>query len=173
MKDATPDGLLERLIIGAGAKNESGLAIALGISTQSIYNAKKKDKIPPAWGVEIAKTFGVSLDWLFFGRGPMRPEKEQPTSQPQPVQAQPSETSSATPCARCEKLEAKLEKVESQRDELADENRKLLRENGLLREENATLRERQRNKEQASLFDERQHIPSSDDVLQRRPPACK
>lgn len=75
-------------------------------------------------------------------------------------------------CARCEKLEAKLERVEGQRDELADENRRLLKENGLLREENATLRERQR-KEQVSPFDEQQHIPSSDDVLQRRPPACK
>lgn len=46
MKDATTDGVLERLIIGAGTKNEPGLAIALGISAQSIYNAKKKIKFP-------------------------------------------------------------------------------------------------------------------------------
>ena len=172
MKDATTGGILERLIIGAGTKNEPGLAIALGISAQSIYNAKKKDKIPPAWGIEIAKTFGVSSDWIFFGLGPMRPGEARPTSTPHSEQVQPSETASTIPCARCEKLEAKLEKVENQRDELADENRRLLKENGLLREENATLRERQR-REEASPFDERQHIPSSDDVLQRCPPVCK
>ena len=161
MKDATDESVLGRLIAGAGVKNELGLAAFLGISGQSIYNAKKKGKIPPLWGVEVAKTFGVSLDWTFLGRGPMRLGEEQAIRTPQPEQTQPSKTASTTPCARCEKLEAKLEKVEGQRDELAEENRKLLKENGLLREENATLRERQ-HKEQASLFDERRRIPPSD-----------
>lgn len=169
MKDATTDDILERLIIGAGTKNEPGLAIALGISAQSIYNAKKKDKIPPAWGIEIAKTFGVSLDWIFFGRGSMRPEEVEPTSTPHPEQTQPSETTSITSCARCEKLEAKLEKVEKQRDDLVEENRKLLKENGTLREENATLRERQR-KEQASPFGESRSITKA--MQYGPPPSC-
>lgn len=158
MKDATTDGVLERLIIGAGTKNEPGLAIALGISAQSIYNAKKKNKIPPAWGIEIAKTFGVSLDWIFFGRGPMRLGEVQPTSHPQSAQTQLSETANAMPCTRCERLEAKmdrlenkLEKVEDQRDELADENRKLLKENGTLRERLARLEEREDNKDNGGL----------------------
>lgn len=90
----------------------------------------------------------------------MRPGEAQPTSTSQPKQAQPSETASTTPCARCERLEARLERVEGQRDELVDENRRLLKENGLLREENATLRERQR-KEQASPFDEHQKMPET------------
>ena len=47
MKDATDESVLGRLIAGAGVKNELGLAAFLGISGQSIYNAKKKGKIPP------------------------------------------------------------------------------------------------------------------------------
>lgn len=135
MKDATDDGVLERLIAGSGVKNELGLAAFLGISGQSIYNAKKKRKIPPLWGVEVAKTFGVSLDWIFFGRGPMRPGEDACVSTPQPEQAQ------TTPCARCEKLEAKLEKVENQRDELIEENRRLWKENAEIRERAARLDE--------------------------------
>ncbi len=90
----------------------------------------------------------------------MRPAEDDAVPTQRPEQAQPPQTTDATPCARCEKLEAKLEKVENQRDELVEENRNLLKENGLLREENATLRERWR-REQGTLFDERKPTPPS------------
>lgn len=59
--------MLRRLVDAAGAKNESALAAAIGISHQAVYNAKKKGVIPPAWVHAIAVRFGVSTDWLFFG----------------------------------------------------------------------------------------------------------
>lgn len=182
MKDATTDGILERLIIGAGTKNEPGLAIALGISAQSIYNAKKKEKIPPAWGIEIAKTFGVSLDWIFFGRGPMRPREAQPTGTPQLEQTQPIEPASITPCVRCERLEeelaeerrerrglsAELREVNAELRRLARENSELIKENAELRkekpEENLTISELRKRKIEGTLspLDEQKNIPPSD-----------
>ena len=153
----TPDDIVGRLVLASGAKNELGLAAFLGISAQSIYNARKKNKIPPAWGVEIAKTFNVSSDWIFFGRGSMHPQNSPETTDSPPI------------CSRCIKLENKLEKVENQRDDLAAENRRLWKENAALREENATLRERQRKEDQASLFDERKDFRRNDEPLQTRP----
>jgi hypothetical protein len=61
------EAMLRRLMDAAGAKNESALAAAIGISHQAVYNAKKKGVIPPAWVYTIAVGFGVSTDWLFFG----------------------------------------------------------------------------------------------------------
>ena len=75
MKDETWESVLQRMMQASNSSNESVLASRLGISAQSVYNARKKQQIPPAWVLEIAKTFNVTTDWLFFGRGPMRPEK--------------------------------------------------------------------------------------------------
>ena len=163
---------MSRILSALNVKTDSELARALNITPPSVASARQKKQVPINWIEKISKNKNISLDWLYYGLGSMHPGEAQPAGTSRPEQTQPSETASTTQCARCEKLEAKLERVEGQRDELADENRRLLKENGLLREENATLRERQR-KEQASLFDERQHIPCSDDVVQNRPAACK
>lgn len=163
----------ERLIFLRGSVARRPFAKQIGVTESTLRNYEQEKSSPTAETIEtICKKLRIAPEWLILGTGPMHIKEAQPTSTPQPEQAQPSETTSTIQCTRCEKLEAKLERVEGQRDELVEENRRLLKENGLLREENATLRERQRKK-QASLFDELQHIPSSDDVLQRRPPACK
>ena len=151
---------LNRIMQALNVNSDSELARKLGIKPPSVASARKRLQIPTGWIENVSVLANVSTDWLFFGRGPIHPGEEQSTGTPQPEQVQPSEMASTTPCARCEKLEAKLEKVEGQRDDLADENRRLLKENGLLREENATLRERQR-KEQASPFDEHQKMPKT------------
>ena len=75
MKDETWEAVLQRMMQVSNSSNESVLASRLGLSAQSVYNARKKQQIPPAWVLEIAKTFNVTTDWLFFGRGPMRPEE--------------------------------------------------------------------------------------------------
>lgn len=164
----------ERISMLRGKISREEFSEGTGVSGQTLYKYEKRLSTPTIEFVDLlCKKFKISHRWLITGDGPMRLEEGQPTSMPAPEQAQPSETASTTTCVRCERLEAKLERVEGQRDELAEENRVLLRENGALREENATLRERQRKK-QASPFDEQQHIPSSDDVLQRcLPPRCK
>lgn len=76
MKDETWESVLQRMMQVSNSSNESVLASRLGLSAQSVYNARKKQQIPPAWVLEIAKTFNVTTDWLFFGRGPMSPEED-------------------------------------------------------------------------------------------------
>jgi transposase-like protein len=61
------DALFERLLRVTGAKTDSALARILNIKPQSVVAAKKRRQIPPAWVVSLAREYGVSTDWLFFG----------------------------------------------------------------------------------------------------------
>ena len=61
------EAILARLLEATGSKNEAALGTVIGITHQAVSNAKKKGSIPPAWVLEIARRFGVSADWLFFG----------------------------------------------------------------------------------------------------------
>lgn len=157
MEVETWKDMLDRLFEATNSSTEVALAARLGISSQSIYNAKKKKQIPPNWIFEVSKTFGVSSDWLFFGRGPMRPGE--PAPEPQTPAEQPViPTKTAEHCPRCERLEEKLEEMEKERREkdkelrelsaelrvVSAENRDLWIENGNLRVICATLEERQK-----------------------------
>lgn len=61
------ENILQRLLQATGSKNASELANALGLSPQSVYSAKIKRKIPPAWIFSAAESFNVSADWIYFG----------------------------------------------------------------------------------------------------------
>ena len=74
MEDATVDALLRRMMLATETKRESNLAQILGVTPQALYSAKKKESIPPAWVMDIATRWGVSLDWLYFGQGTMKRE---------------------------------------------------------------------------------------------------
>jgi len=68
-----------RILKAAGARNDSDLARALGITPQSVKGSKDKGKIPPSWITAISKKFRVSADWILYGEGPMkRREKHSP-----------------------------------------------------------------------------------------------
>jgi hypothetical protein len=69
------DGILERIRIALNAKNDTGIAQALGIKQPSVASARKQNKIPPAWVHKVAEDRSVSADWLFFGRGEMTVRK--------------------------------------------------------------------------------------------------
>ena len=68
MNNATPD-TLERLLQGAGLRRDSQLAEILGVSPQAVSQARRKGKIPDGWVLKVAAQFGLSTDWIFFGRG--------------------------------------------------------------------------------------------------------
>lgn len=70
MKDANAVEVMDRLMVATGADSISALAAAIGVSHQSVYSARK-GVIPPAWVLDVAKRFGTSTDWLFFGTGTM------------------------------------------------------------------------------------------------------
>lgn len=143
---------------------DAALAKILGIKAPSVAAAKKRQQIPTGWVEKIALQYGVSADWIFFGRGPMTiieaegvPPDE--ASRPQPSHIAP----------RIDQLERELELERGERRELAAENRRLyqekedvLRENGLLREKIARLEgELGRG---PSLFDEHHNTRPSEDA---------
>lgn len=65
----TSTALVERLVKATPGGSVASLADLLGVSTQAIYNAKNKGKIPKSWIIDVAEKTGASADWLLFGRG--------------------------------------------------------------------------------------------------------
>ena len=63
------DAIFERIKTALSAKNDSEVAIALGIKQQSVTSARKREKIPPGWIIRVAVERDVSSDWLLFGIG--------------------------------------------------------------------------------------------------------
>lgn len=77
MEDATYIDVLDRLKEATGATSDQDLAVKLNLSKQSIADARSRKTVPPAWIPKTAQIFGVSTDWLFFGREPMRGNAQQ------------------------------------------------------------------------------------------------
>lgn len=69
MNSATPE-TLDRLLQGAGLRRDSQLAELLGVSPQAVSQARRKGRIPDGWVLKVAAQFGLSTDWIFFGREP-------------------------------------------------------------------------------------------------------
>lgn len=132
-----------RILACTGAKNDSALARVLGILPQSVTAARKRAQIPTGWIENISEQYGVSTDWLFFGRGPMRlsAASEQNQDEAQNAARTPEAVLQAA-CPHCAKLEAKLEISEEERRELSAENRRLYQEKSILERENGELREK-------------------------------
>ena len=61
---------LDRLLQGAGLRRDSQLAELLGVSPQAVSQARRKGRIPDGWVLKVAAQFGLSTDWIFFGRTP-------------------------------------------------------------------------------------------------------
>ncbi len=68
MKTSHPE-TLDRLLQGAGLRRDSQLAELLGVSPQAVSQARRKGRIPDGWVLKVADMFGLSTDWIFFGRG--------------------------------------------------------------------------------------------------------
>lgn len=68
MNNSTPE-TLDRLLQGAGLRRDSQLAELLGVSPQAVSQARRKGRIPDGWVLKVAAQFGLSTDWIFFGKG--------------------------------------------------------------------------------------------------------
>lgn len=77
MEDATYLDIFERLKTASGATSDQELAVKLGLSKQSIADARSRKTVPPAWIPKAALQFGVTTDWLFWGRTPQNTSQEQ------------------------------------------------------------------------------------------------
>ena len=60
--------LLARLMEAARVDSPALLAKCLAVSTQAVYDAKRRSKVPDSWVRIIAEKFAVSSNWLFFGQ---------------------------------------------------------------------------------------------------------
>ena len=69
MNNTTPE-TLDRLLQGAGLRRDSQLAELLGVSPQAVSQARRKGRIPDGWVIKVAAQFGLSTDWIFFGKTP-------------------------------------------------------------------------------------------------------
>ena len=58
-----------RLLEAINGKTTVDLADALGVRPQSVAGAIKRKSIPPSWFVTICDQYGVSSDWLIYGKG--------------------------------------------------------------------------------------------------------
>ena len=68
--------VLDRLKHLMAAPNDAALAKALGISPQTLGSWRARASIPYALCMDLARTDGISLDWLLLGRGAMVPEPQ-------------------------------------------------------------------------------------------------
>lgn len=67
----TFDAILSRMKLATEAKSDTAFAKLLGLSQSSVSGAKERQSIPPAWAIQIAEKYAVSIDWLMFGHGDM------------------------------------------------------------------------------------------------------
>jgi len=68
----TFDEILGRMKLAVGVKSDTAFAKAMGFSQSSISGAKERQSIPPAWAIQLAERFDISVDWIWFGKGRMK-----------------------------------------------------------------------------------------------------
>jgi len=66
------DGIIERMRLAHGVKNDTQLAQALGLAKSAPSNWRFRNSVPVDMCFETACNKGVSMDWLIFGVGDMR-----------------------------------------------------------------------------------------------------
>jgi phage repressor protein C with HTH and peptisase S24 domain len=72
--------VLGRLKNVSSARSEKHLAEILGVRGQAVTSARKRGEIPTGWIIKIGHQFDISLDWIVYGKGPMRRGEERPRS---------------------------------------------------------------------------------------------
>lgn len=143
-----------RILACAGVKTDSALARVLDILPQSVTAARKRGQIPSGWIEKLSEQYGVSADWLFFGRGAMRPGSMPDAATGTDagladtgLQALPFTNVRLVKELNLEREERRQLTVENrtlhrEKEALYREKEELLRENGKLREKVARLEER-------------------------------
>lgn len=63
---------LERLKQALNVESDTAFSQYLEMSQGSVSGAKKREQIPHAWFFQVAEISNISVDWLYWGEGPMR-----------------------------------------------------------------------------------------------------
>lgn len=75
MPNTTPGGRLRTAIEESG-KSQRRIALAIGVSPQSITNAIRRDLVSPALAQQVASATGHRWEWIYSGQEPKRAESE-------------------------------------------------------------------------------------------------
>ena len=71
------DDQFGRLQAAAGTRMFRDLAAVLGVKPSAVSDAKRRGRIPMAWIDEVARSHGVSAEWILTGAGSRRAASEQ------------------------------------------------------------------------------------------------
>lgn len=63
---------IERLKTATGARTDRELAAFLNVSAAAISNARKNERVPADWFLQVGQRAGRSIDWLVSGLGQIR-----------------------------------------------------------------------------------------------------
>lgn len=69
--DASYSDIIEKMRWAGRLKNDSAVAKALGVTPQAISNYKKRRTMPLGLVLKFSNIYGLSMDWLIFGKGEM------------------------------------------------------------------------------------------------------
>lgn len=64
--------IIVRLKQITATSTDSGLSERLGVSPQTLSSWKGRERLPYSICIDLADEYGISLDWLLTGRGPMQ-----------------------------------------------------------------------------------------------------
>lgn len=67
---------IARFCEAAGVNKKKELAVCVGLQPTSFATTLARGVIPFQWYFTIAEKYDVSLDWLYFGEGPMRRSRD-------------------------------------------------------------------------------------------------
>jgi hypothetical protein len=71
MLDYDFSAALERVMQAAGVTTQTGLAVFLGVSQSSVWDAMKRGEgIPAGWLVTMTERYGISPCWIKTGEEP-------------------------------------------------------------------------------------------------------
>ena len=135
----------ERLKSLRGKASQAAIAEALGIPQTTLSNYER-NKNEPNFALldRICSIFSVNVEWLLFGRGPIRSAPSGPESHAC------MDRNDSTENRQFAEIKAELEQERQERRELSLENRHLWRENAELRERTARLEEQRDKSEHPS-----------------------
>lgn len=131
MKGASLDTVLRRLMEGTKSKSLSALGPALGVTSQAIYDAKKRGKIPERWIAIAVTKYGMDAESLMA--------EEDASFEPHVAIEQPEQKQDYL-LKILENLSTELATEREERRTISAENRQLHRDKAELLKEVGELR---------------------------------
>ncbi len=93
----TFDTFFARVMQGTDITTQQALARVLGVNRSAITQAKNRDAIPQKWLLRLSRVYGLSPDWLEYGRGTPRPAPLAPAASAHGARTPVNQTAGSIP----------------------------------------------------------------------------